>query len=143
MNSVIDLGVVQCDLVLDRAATLRPLLASHGFAILLTTPTGTLDQPPARGEDLQAAIEQVAQENSRAGHPLEGKLASDRVCATGHSMGGGLALWAAQAGAEASAAAAKREQVRLAAVLADHVCEAAAQHLTAQEPVELCTHKLG
>ena len=29
---------------------------------------------------------------------------------------------------------------RLAAVLADHVREAAAQHLTAQEPVELCMH---
>jgi dienelactone hydrolase len=74
---------------------LGPLLASHGIAILLTTPTTTADQPQQRGEDLQAAVAQIAMENSRDGSPLKGKLAPDRVCVTGHSMGGGGTLWAA------------------------------------------------
>ncbi|MDD9970577.1 MAG: hypothetical protein OXR73_30350 [Myxococcales bacterium] len=79
----------------EYAPFLGPLLASHGFAILLTTPTSTTDQPRARADDLMAAIEQIARENDRAGSPLAGKLATDRVCATGHSMGGGGSLYAA------------------------------------------------
>lgn len=74
---------------------LGPLLASHGIAILLTTPTTTGDLPQQRAEDLQAAVAQIAKENTRDGSPLKGKLATDRVCVTGHSMGGGGTLWAA------------------------------------------------
>ncbi len=74
---------------------LGPLLASHGIAILLTTPTTTGDFPTQRSEDLQAALEQIAKENEREGSPLKGKLATDRTCVTGHSMGGGGTLWAA------------------------------------------------
>ena len=74
---------------------LGPLLASHGIAIMLTTPTTTGDLPQQRAEDLQAAVEQIAKENTREGSPLKGKLATDRVCVTGHSMGGGGTLWAA------------------------------------------------
>ncbi|MDD9968770.1 MAG: hypothetical protein OXR73_21195 [Myxococcales bacterium] len=74
---------------------LGPLLASHGIAILLTTPTTTGDFPQQRSTDLQAAFEQIATENERSGGPLAGKLAPDRVCVTGHSMGGGGSLWAA------------------------------------------------
>jgi dienelactone hydrolase len=76
---------------------LGPLLASHGIAILLTTPTTTGDFPQQRAEDLQAAVEQIAKENTREGSPVKGKLAPDRVCVTGHSMGGGGTLWAASA----------------------------------------------
>lgn len=74
---------------------LGPLLASHGIAILLTTPTTTGDLPQQRGEDLEAAVMQISKENTREGSPLKGKLAVDRVCVTGHSMGGGGTLWAA------------------------------------------------
>jgi len=74
---------------------LGPLLASHGIAILLTTPTSVLDQPRARAEDLQAALNAIKAENTRAGSPLQGKIATDRLCITGHSMGGGGTLWAA------------------------------------------------
>jgi len=74
---------------------LGPLLASHGIAILLTTPTTTGDLPTQRAEDLEAAVMQIATENERSGSPLQGKLATDRVCVTGHSMGGGGTLWAA------------------------------------------------
>jgi dienelactone hydrolase len=74
---------------------LGPLLASHGIAILLTTPTTTGDFPTQRAADLEAAVEQIKKENERAGGPLQGKLATDRVCVTGHSMGGGGTLFAA------------------------------------------------
>lgn len=74
---------------------LGPLLASHGIAILLTTPTTTGDLPQQRAEDLAAAIEQITAENAREGSPVKGKLAQDRMCVTGHSMGGGGTLWAA------------------------------------------------
>lgn len=76
---------------------LGQLLASHGFAVLLTTPTSTSDQPPARGKDLEAAVARIASENAREGSPLKGKLAADRVCITGHSMGGGGTLHGASA----------------------------------------------
>jgi dienelactone hydrolase len=72
------------------------MLASHGIAALLTTPTDTnADQPPARGDDLVAAVKHLMEENARSGSPLEGKLATDRICVTGQSMGGGGTLYAA------------------------------------------------
>ena len=71
------------------------MIASHGMVILLTTPTSTSDQPRARGTDLEAAVAQIAKENAREGSPVKGKLAPDRICVTGHSMGGGGTLWAA------------------------------------------------
>ena len=72
------------------------MLASHGIAALLTTPTDTnADQPPARGDDLVAAVKHLMEENARPGSPLEGKLATDRICVTGQSMGGGGSLFAA------------------------------------------------
>ncbi|MET0385919.1 MAG: hypothetical protein ABW321_08165 [Polyangiales bacterium] len=74
---------------------LGDMLASHGIAALLTTPTTLSDQPPARGEDLQAAVKAIQAENTREGSPLKGKLATDRICITGHSMGGGGTLFAA------------------------------------------------
>jgi dienelactone hydrolase len=75
---------------------LGPLLASHGIVILLTTPTNTdADQPPARGDDLEAALKHLVAENEREGSPVKGKLAADRACITGQSMGGGGTLWAA------------------------------------------------
>ena len=76
---------------------LGPLLASHGIAIMLTTPTSTGDFPQQRADDLRAALEVIKGENTRAGSPLQGKIATDRLCITGHSMGGGGTLWAANA----------------------------------------------
>lgn len=75
---------------------LGPLLASHGIVILLTTPTDTdSDLPQTRAMQLEAAVKQISTENTRSGSPLMGKLATDRICVTGHSMGGGGTLWAA------------------------------------------------
>jgi dienelactone hydrolase len=71
------------------------LLASHGIAALLTTPTTTGDQPGQRGTDLVAAVKDIQAENTRQGSPLMGKIATDRIGVTGHSMGGGGSLFAA------------------------------------------------
>lgn len=68
---------------------LGPLMASHGIVIMLTSPTSTSDQPPARADDLEDALKQIAAENTREGSPLKGKLATDRQAITGQSMGGG------------------------------------------------------
>lgn len=68
---------------------LGPLMASHGLVILLTSPTSTSDQPPARADDLEDAMKQIAAENTREGSPLKGKLAPERIAITGQSMGGG------------------------------------------------------
>jgi len=74
---------------------LGDMLASHGIVALITSPTSTSDQPPARGDDLVAAVKKIQAENTRMGSPLLGKIATDRICVTGHSMGGGGTLFAA------------------------------------------------
>ncbi len=76
---------------------LGPLLASHGVVMMLTSPTTVTDFPNQRADDLEAAIEQLEALNAMSGSPVQGKLAMDRVCVTGHSMGGGGSLWAANA----------------------------------------------
>jgi dienelactone hydrolase len=71
---------------------LGEIFASHGFAMMLTTPTDVLDFPPDRGKDLVAGVARIKLENERTASPLFGKLAPDRVCITGQSMGGGGTL---------------------------------------------------
>jgi len=72
------------------------MLASHGFAVLSTTPNDTLaDQPPDRGTDLEKAVARAMAENTAEGSPLKGKIAVDRIAVSGHSMGGGGTLYAA------------------------------------------------
>jgi predicted dienelactone hydrolase len=46
-------------------------------------------------EDLVAAVKHIMKENDRQGSSLTGKLATDRICVTGQSMGGGGSLFAA------------------------------------------------
>lgn len=72
-----------------------PLYASHGIVAVIID-TGTGDQPEARAEALTAAIAALKAEAENATSPLFGKL-SDRYGASGFSMGGGGALFAAQA----------------------------------------------
>jgi triacylglycerol lipase len=72
------------------------MLASHGFAVLVTTPTDTFgDQPPDRGVDLVQAVMRIKAENAAAGSPLMGKIDVAHVGVSGHSMGGGGSLHAA------------------------------------------------
>lgn len=82
----------------DYEEFLGNLFASHGIVMMLTTPTTTSDVPAQRAEDLQAAVKQILAENTREGSPLKGKMAGgNKVCVSGHSMGGGGTMIAAAA----------------------------------------------
>ena len=68
-------------------------IASHGFVVLATaaepgTPQGTR----ATADNLRKAIAWAETENKRAGSPLNGKIAIDRVAVMGQSCGGFLSI---------------------------------------------------
>jgi pimeloyl-ACP methyl ester carboxylesterase len=69
-----------------------PVMASHGFVIIVISPTDALDFPAQRADDLEAAIALLEAENLRSGSPLLGKLDVERAGLMGHSMGGGATL---------------------------------------------------
>jgi predicted dienelactone hydrolase len=70
-----------------------PVMASHGFVLLVLSPLDTLlDFPAERADDLAAAIEILRSESTRAASPLNGKLDVSRAGLMGHSMGGGGVL---------------------------------------------------
>jgi dienelactone hydrolase len=78
-------------------------IASHGFVVLTTAavnrgsqgatppPAGT-PPPRATADDLRAGIDWAEQENKRAGSPLAGKIATDKVAVMGQSCGGFLSI---------------------------------------------------
>jgi pimeloyl-ACP methyl ester carboxylesterase len=68
------------------------VMASHGFAIAVLSPTFTTDFPRERADDLEAGIQLLKEENVRSSGPLFRKLDVNRAGLLGHSMGGGAAL---------------------------------------------------
>jgi hypothetical protein len=68
------------------------VMASHGFAIAVLSPTSALDFPPDRADDLEAGVALLLAENTRSGSPLMGKVDATRTGLMGHSMGGGAVL---------------------------------------------------
>jgi len=64
-----------------------PLYASWGIVAMIVN-TGSSDQPNARGRALLKGISAFKTENTKAGSPLNGKLAG-RYGTSGFSMGGG------------------------------------------------------
>jgi dienelactone hydrolase len=83
-----------------------PRLASHGFVVLTIDVKNRMgDLPPARSEQLMAALETLRAENSQRNGALFGQVDPRRLAVMGHSMGGGAALIAAEAyGTELKAA---------------------------------------
>jgi hypothetical protein len=68
-------------------------IASHGFVVVSTaTREGAAPGARATADDLRAAIDWAEAENERAGSPLEGKIAIDRIAVMGTSCGGFLAV---------------------------------------------------
>jgi hypothetical protein len=69
-------------------------IASHGFVVLTTVPVE--GQEGARGEsaNMIAAFDWAEAENGRAGSPLNGKVATNRMSAMGQSCGGFMSVGA-------------------------------------------------
>lgn len=72
-----------------------PFLASHGIVALTIGTNTPTDSAELRSSALLDALETLRAENARAGSPLEGKLAADRLGIMGWSLGGGGTLIAA------------------------------------------------
>ena len=67
-------------------------VASHGFLAISTAAIEGETRRMATADDLRAAIDWAEAENKRAGSPLEGKIAIDRVAVMGSSCGGFLSV---------------------------------------------------
>lgn len=67
-------------------------IASHGFLVMGTLPKEGEGRRQAKADDLRAAIDWADKENARAGSPLEGKIATDKVAVMGQSCGGFLSI---------------------------------------------------
>ncbi|MBV9771878.1 MAG: hypothetical protein JOZ32_20065 [Bryobacterales bacterium] len=67
-------------------------IASHGFLVMGTVPQEGAARRQATADDLRAAIDWADKEDARAGSPLEGKIATDKVAVMGQSCGGFLSI---------------------------------------------------
>jgi hypothetical protein len=67
-------------------------IASHGFLVMGTVPQEGAARRQENADDIRAAIDWAAKENARAGSPLEGKIALDKVAVMGQSCGGFLSI---------------------------------------------------
>jgi dienelactone hydrolase len=67
-------------------------IASHGFLVLSTVPQEGAPRRQATADDLRTAIDWAEKENARAGSPLKGKIATDKIAVMGQSCGGFLSI---------------------------------------------------
>lgn len=67
-------------------------IASHGFLVMATAAEPGATGGRATADNLRNAIDWAEAENKRAGSPLNGKIAVDRVAIMGQSCGGFLSL---------------------------------------------------
>ena len=66
-------------------------IASHGFLVLATAARQG-ETRRANADDLRSAVDWAEKENARAGSPLKGKVATDKVAVMGQSCGGFLSI---------------------------------------------------
>jgi dienelactone hydrolase len=71
-------------------------LTTHGYVVLTMTPTSTLGVPPIWKNAQIGGFAELADENSRAGSPLQGKIDLSKRNLMGFSMGGGGVILAAE-----------------------------------------------
>ena len=81
-----------CAINSNRYAGFLTTIASHGFVVLATAAQPGAEAGRATADNLRAAIAWAETENARAGSPLNGKIALDRVAVMGQSCGGFMAL---------------------------------------------------
>jgi hypothetical protein len=67
-------------------------VASHGVLVVGTVPLEGAARRQETADDMRAAIDWAEKENTRAGSPLNGKIAIDKVAAMGTSCGGFLSI---------------------------------------------------
>lgn len=67
-------------------------IASHGVLVVGTVPEEGSARRQETTDDMRGAIDWAEKENARAGSPLEGKIAVDKVAVMGTSCGGFLSL---------------------------------------------------
>jgi hypothetical protein len=67
-------------------------IASHGVLVVGTVPQEGAARRQETADDMRAAIDWAGKENVRAGSPLNGKIALDKVAAMGTSCGGFLSI---------------------------------------------------
>jgi hypothetical protein len=67
-------------------------VASHGFIVIGTAPIEGAARRQANKDDLKAALDWADAENKRAGSPLKGKIAVNKMAAMGSSCGGFLSI---------------------------------------------------
>ena len=81
-----------CAINSNRYAGFLTTIASHGFVVLATAAEPGAERGRATADNLRAAIAWAETENRRAGSPLNGKIATDRVAVMGQSCGGFLSI---------------------------------------------------
>ncbi|TIC87849.1 phosphohydrolase [Nocardioides sp. GY 10113] len=91
-------GVVFSPGFTARASQYIPLarrVASHGFVVLVIDTNTIYDQPDSRGRQILAGVEYLTE---RAPSAVAARLDESRIAVSGHSMGGGGTLYAAENG---------------------------------------------
>jgi hypothetical protein len=81
-----------CAINSTRYAGFLTTIASHGFVVLATAAEPGTAGTRATADNLRKAIEWAETENTRAGSPLNGKIALDRVAVMGQSCGGFMSI---------------------------------------------------
>ena len=81
-----------CAINSTRYAGFLTTIASHGFVVLATAAEPGAERRRATADDLRKAIGWTETENKRAGSPLNGKIALDRIAVMGQSCGGFLSI---------------------------------------------------
>jgi hypothetical protein len=67
-------------------------IASHGFLVMGTVPQEGAARRQENADDIRGALDWAEKENARAGSPLKGKIALDKVAVMGQSCGGFLSI---------------------------------------------------
>ena len=67
-------------------------IASHGILVIGTVPQEGAAPRQETADDMRAAIDWAGKENVRAGSPLNGKIAMDKIAVMGTSCGGFLSI---------------------------------------------------
>jgi hypothetical protein len=81
-----------CAIDNPRYAGFLTTIASHGFLVIGTAAVEGAPRRQANADDMRGAIDWATKENARAGSPLRGKIALDKIAVMGQSCGGFLSI---------------------------------------------------